>query len=73
MDLFNGTLPVPPTKKITDYVAANDIKGLVLFLKSLSQQAFIENVLRAGYSMISFSNGKNIVIENVINQIKIKQ
>lgn len=51
-------------------LSRNDIKGIVNYLSNLPENDFRIEVLKSGFQLISFNNGKNKVIQDVIDQIK---
>ncbi|GHG07263.1 hypothetical protein [Thalassotalea marina] len=56
-------------RNVLDYVTSGDIKGLIAYLNAVDERTFQKEVLKAGFSLISFSLGRNKVIAHVIDQV----
>ena len=68
MQLFDN-LPDEQQPTFVGLVSAGDKKAVFDYLLDLNKQEFIEEVSKAGYSLISFKHGKMAVINFVMRQI----
>ena len=68
MQLFDD-LPDVQQPTFVGLVSAGDKKAVFDYLRVLKKNEFIEEVGKAGYSLISFKHGKMAVIDFVILQI----
>ena len=69
MPLFDE-LPEEQQPKLLDLLSSGSKKAAFDYLRSLNKQDFIEEVNKAGYSLISFQYGKMTVIDFVMRQTK---
>ena len=68
MQLFDE-LPDEQWPTFVELVSIGDKKAIFSYLRSLNKQEFIEEVSKAGYSLISFKHGKMAVIDFIMRQI----
>ncbi len=68
MDLFSQD-STPTIRGFAELAEAGNKKGVIDYLRALSQTEFNQEVLVAGFSMIGFHHGKSKVIEHVVNQM----
>ena len=68
MQLFDE-LPDEQQPTFVGLVSTGDKKAVFDYLRALNKQEFIEEVSKAGYSLISFKHGKMAVIDFVMRQI----
>ena len=69
MNLFEELNQQEAKQTFISFIQRKDKKGMINYLNKLSQKELSEEVLKAGYSMISFKKSKESVIKHIFNQV----
>lgn len=69
MDLFPDLVNTTP-RTLAELINAKDKKGVVDYLRSLTNNQFAEEVLKEGLSMIGHHHGKSAMIDHVVRQLQ---
>lgn len=68
LDLFPNLENSTP-RTLADLIDARDKKGVVDYLRTLTNHQFFDEVLKAGLSMIGHHHGKPAMIDHVVRQL----
>lgn len=70
MDLFcDTTNPESKPLVFSDYVALNDVVGAMCYLQKCSKEQIVNEVARAGFTLIGWHHGKKEVLDYIANQL----